>query len=310
MERNEAGQIGGRHQSLARNKICVARKLTPKGTFQIEILTHGNRANIGKRCLHIGNGSIQRGQGHRADMHRQMVLTISCSAAGEVIFCTQKALAQGGGFVRRRAQPAQRKPDAFIRNLSVDESKAFRHRQLMRQTQQIIEHTRRCICRIILDGNNSAKTRRVGACAFQFEGIKAKADPLIGQILASVAGGFKHGLHFAIVQRRQYLQRFGTSAICVVIAAKQARAIAAEGGEQIGACRIQFAQFPRLVSQPFGAVACSIAPFGQAVKKTNLSLGWATNQHQHHVINIELFAAQLLLPRIVKVAHKTVGLRA
>ena len=201
MERNETGQIGGRHQSLARNKICVARKLTPKGTFQIEILTHGNRANIGKRCLHIGNGSIQRGQCHRADMHRQMVLTISCSAAGEIILCTQKALAQGSGFVRRRAQPAQRKPDAFIRNLSVDESKAFRHRQLMRQTQQIIQHTRRCICRIILDGNNSAKTRRVGACAFQFEGIKAKADPLIGQILTSVAGGFKHGLHFAIIQR-------------------------------------------------------------------------------------------------------------
>ena len=75
-------------------------------------------------------------------MNRQMMLTIRRCAARQVIFCTQQTLTQSGRFVRRSPQPAERKPNAFVRNLPVNERKALRHGQLMRQTQNVIQHPR------------------------------------------------------------------------------------------------------------------------------------------------------------------------
>ena len=140
--------------------------------------------------------------------------------------------------------------------------------------------------------------------------IKTEADPLIGQILAGIANWLKHWLHLAIVQRRQYFERFRTYSVRALISAQAAWPVAAQSGQQIRACGIKVAQFPRLFSQSFSAVAFAVAPFGQAFDKSNFPARRTAHQHQHDIVDIQPLAAKLLLPRIIKIAGEAFGLFA
>ena len=151
------------------------------------------------------------GKAVSADMDAKMMFTIGRRAARQFILGPEQALAQRGGFIRSRAQAAQREANAFIGNLPIDKGEAFGQRQLVRQAQQIVEHAGAGARRIILDRHNRAKARSFGiGRAFQMQRIETKADPLVGQIMPRIAAvGSSTGCISALNSADRIFERFG-----------------------------------------------------------------------------------------------------
>ena len=124
---------------------------------------------------------------------------------GDVVLGVGEPLTKANRLVIRRAQSAQSEVHAIEAGLTVDKAEALADGHLIGQAQQIIEHARRSLGRVILDRQHGGETALQPAGAGELDRLGAEAHSAIGQVVAKIALGQQGRPHLPIVERGQEL---------------------------------------------------------------------------------------------------------
>ena len=191
-------------------------------------------------------------------------------------------------FLVGRLQPPQRQIDPFARDLPVARRKTLGQDKFVRQSQHVIQYAHARFAGIILDRQHRGEFGP--ACPASLDGIKAEAQPLVGNMIAEIGALIrsKHRSHLAIVKRGEEFQRFRTDAGSAGIATEFAHAVLLQRRTQPQYRAFQIAQ--RFLIDPalFGPPKAALEAFEQP----RFTARWAAQDRQEQFVGEQRLPVQ------------------